>query len=124
MTLNLGQTLVNWGTTTNNAIGALILFASSGTNVYGAGNAILFDASDLTINFVATRTAGADGLNPLGVNLQQYGNTGGSLSTTTYTIPLRSADGMNLNATYTNIYVIVRYKGDPTPVTSITTTFS
>jgi hypothetical protein len=31
---------------------------------------------------------------------------------------------MTLNATYTNIYVIVRYKGDPTPVTSITTTFS
>ena len=124
MTLNLGQALVNWGTTTNNAIGALILFESSGTNVYGAGNARLFDPSDLTSNFVASRTAGADGLNPFGANFQQYGNTGGSLATTTYTIPLRSADGMNLNATYTNIYVIVRYKGDPTPVTSITTTFS
>jgi hypothetical protein len=124
MTLNLGQALVNWGTTTNNAIGALILFESSGTNVYGAGNARLFDPSDLLSNFVASRTAGADGLNPFGANFQQYGNTGGSLATTTYTIPLRSADGMNLNATYTNIYVIVRYKGDPTPVTSITTTFS
>jgi hypothetical protein len=124
MTLNLGQALVNWGTTTNNAIGALILFESSGTNVYGAGNARLFDPSDLLSNFVASRTAGADGLNPFGANFQQYGNTGGSLASTTYTIPLRSADGMNLNATYTNIYVIVRYKGDPTPVTSITTTFS
>jgi len=31
---------------------------------------------------------------------------------------------MTLNATYTNIYVIVRYKGDPPSVTSITTTFS
>ena len=124
MTLNLGQALVNWGTTTNNAIGALILFQSSATGVYGAGNARLFDPSDLLSNFVASRTAGADGLNPFGANFQQYGNTGGSLASTTYTIPLRSADGMNLNATYTNIYVIVRYKGDPTPVTSITTTFS
>ena len=124
MTLNLGQALVNWGTTTNNAIGALILFESSATGVYGAGNARLFDPSDLLSNFVASRTAGADGLNPFGANFQQYGNTGGSLASTTYTIPLRSADGMNLNATYTNIYVIVRYKGDPTPVTSITTTFS
>jgi hypothetical protein len=124
MTLNLGQTLVNWGTTTNNAIGALILFESSGTNVYGAGNARLFDPSDLLSNFVATKSANTDGQNPFGSNFQQYGNTGGSLATTTYTIPLRSADGMALNATYTNIYVIVRYKGDPTPVTSITTTFS
>ena len=37
---------------------------------------------------------------------------------------LINGDGMLLNATYTNIYVIVRYKGDPSPVTSITTTFS
>jgi hypothetical protein len=124
MTLNLGQALVNWGTTTNNAIGALILFESSGTNVYGAGNARLYDPSDLLSNFVASKTAGTDGQNPFGANFQQYGNTGGSLATTTYTIPLRGADGMTLNATYTNIYVIVRYKGDPTPVTSITTTFS
>ena len=124
MTLNLGQTLVNWGTTTNNAIGALILFESSATGVYGAGNARLYDPSDLLTNFVGSKTANTDGQNPFGSAFQLYGNTGGSLSTTTYTIPLRSADGMNLNATYTNIYVIVRYKGDPTPVTSITTTFS
>ena len=124
MTLNLGQALVNWGTTTNNAIGALILFESSGTNVYGAGNARLFDPSDLLTNFVGTKNANTDGQNPFGSNFQLYGNTGGSLATTTYTIPLRNGDGMALNATYTNIYVIVRYKGDPTPVTSITTTFS
>jgi hypothetical protein len=124
MTLNLGQALVNWGTTTNNAIGALILFESSATGVYGAGNARLFDPSDLLTNFVGSKTANSDGQNPFGSAFQLYGNTGGSLSTTTYTIPLRNGDGMALNATYTNIYVIVRYKGDPTPVTSITTTFS
>lgn len=124
MTLNLGQTLVNWGTTTNNAIGALILFESSATGVYGAGNARLFDPSDLLTNFVGSKSANTDGQNPFGSAFQLYGNTGGSLATTTYTIPLRNGDGMALNATYTNIYVIVRYKGDPTPVTSITTTFS
>jgi hypothetical protein len=124
MTLNLGQALVNWGTTTNNAVGALILFESSGTNVYGAGNARLFDPSDLLTNFVGSKTANTDGQNPFGSNFQLYGNTGGSLASTTYTVPLRNGDGMALNATYTNIYVIVRYKGDPTPVTTITTTFS
>ena len=124
MTLNLGQALVNWGTTTNNAVGALILFESSGTNVYGAGNARLYDPSDLLTNSVGTKNANTDGQNPFGSNFQLYGNTGGSLASTTYTVPLRNGDGMALNATYTNIYVIVRYKGDPTPVTTITTTFS
>ena len=124
MTLNLGKTLVNWGATTNDSVAAAILFEASGTGVYGAGNARLYDPSDLLTNFVASKTANSDGQNPFGSNFQLYGNTGGSLATTTYTIPLRSADGMLLNATYTNIYVIVRYKGDPAPVTSITTTFS
>lgn len=122
MTLNMGKTLVNWGTTTNDQVGALILFESSKNTLYTPAR--LYDPSNLLDNFTATKTANTDGQNPFGANFDLYGNTGGSLSSTTYTIPLRSADGMSLNATYTNIYVIVRYKGDPSPVTSITTTFS
>ena len=122
MTLNMGKTLVNWGTTTNDQVGALILFESSKNTIYTPAR--LYDPSNLLDNFTATKTANTDGQNPFGANFDLYGNTGGSLSSTTYTIPLRSADGMSLNATYTNIYVIVRYKGDPSPVTSITTTFS
>lgn len=122
MTLNLGQTLVNWGATTNNAVAVGILFESSKNTIYTPAR--IYDPSDLLNNFVATKNANTDGQNPFGTNFDLYGNTGGSLATTTYTIPLRNGDGMTLNATYTNIYVIVRYKGDPTPVTSITTTFS
>jgi hypothetical protein len=122
MTLNLGQTLVNWGATTNNSVAAGILFESSKNTIYTPAR--IYDPSNLTDNFTATKTANTDGQNPFGTNFDLYGNTGGSLSSTTYTIPLRNGDGMTLNATYTNIYVIVRYKGDPTPVTSITTTFS
>lgn len=122
MTLNLGQALVNWGNTTNNSVAAGILFESSKNTIYTPAR--IFDPSNLTDNFTATKTANTDGQNPFGANFDLYGNTGGSLASTTYTIPLRNGDGMTLNATYTNIYVIVRYKGDPTPVTSITTTFS
>jgi hypothetical protein len=122
MTLNLGQSLVNWGSTTTPAIGALVLFQSSKNPTYT--NARLYDPSDLTNNFVATKTANTNGQNPFGSNFDLYGNTGGSLATTTYTIPLRNADGMTLDATNTNIYVIVRYNGDPTPVTSMTVTFA
>jgi hypothetical protein len=122
MTLNMGKTLVNWGATTDNSVAAAILFESSKNTIYTPAR--LYDPSDLLNNFVASKTANTDGQNPFGANFDLYGNTGGSLATTTYTIPLRNGDGMTLNATYTNIYVIVRYKGDPAPVTSITTTFS
>ena len=53
-----------------------------------------------------------------------YGNTGGSISTTTYTVPMRNADGMYLDSSDNELYVIVRYKGDPSPVTSITLSYS
>ena len=122
MTLNLGQTLVAWDATTDNSAAAVILFESSKNTIYTPAR--IYDPSKTTSNFVSTLTANTDGTNPFGENVDLYGNTGGSLSSTTYTIPLRNADGMTLNATYTNIYVIVRYKGDPTPVTSITTVFS
>lgn len=122
MTLNLGKTLVNWGATTDNSVAAGILFESSKNTIYTPAR--IFDPSNLTDNFTATKNANTDGQNPFGANFDLYGNTGGSLASTTYTIPLRNGDGMTLNATYTNIYVIVRYKGDPSPVTSITTTFS
>jgi len=122
MTLNLGQTLVAWDATTDNSAAAVILFESSKNTVYTPAR--IYDPTKTTSNFVSTLTANTDGTNPFGSNVDLYGNTGGSLSSTTYTIPLRNADGMTLNATYTNIYVIVRYKGDPTPVTSITTVFS
>ena len=122
MTLNLGKTLVNWGATTDNSVAVGILFESSKNTIYTPAR--IYDPSNLNDNFTATKTANTDGQNPFGANFDLYGNTGGSLSSFTYTLPLRNGDGMTLNATYTNIYVIVRYKGDPSPVTSITTTFS
>ena len=122
MTLNLGKALVNWGATTNDSVAVGILFESSKNTIYTPAR--IYDPSNLTDNFTATKTANTDGQNPFGANFDLYGNTGGSLSSTTYTLPLRNGDGMTLNATYTNIYVIVRYKGDPSSVTSITTTFS
>jgi hypothetical protein len=113
---------VNWGATTNDSVAVGILFESSKNTIYTPAR--IYDPSDLLTNFVASKTANTDGQNPFGVNFDLYGNTGGTLSSTTYTIPLRSADGMNLNATYDEIYVLVRYKGDPTPITAITIAFS
>jgi hypothetical protein len=37
---------------------------------------------------------------------------------------MRNADGMYLDSSDNELYVVVRYKGDPTPVTSITLAYS
>ena len=53
-----------------------------------------------------------------------YGNTGGSQSGTNFTLPMRNADGMFLDNSDNGFYVVIRYKGDPAPVTSISTSTS
>ena len=125
MTLDLGKTLVAWDSATD-GVSATILFESSKSSspYVTSGKARVYDPTKTLANFVSTISANTDGQNPFGSSIDLYGNNGGSVSSTTYTIPIRNADGMYLNATYTNIYVLVRYKGDPSPVTTITTTFS
>jgi hypothetical protein len=123
MTLNLGQALVNWTSTTSNSVAVALLFESAKSGIYTPSR--FFDPSDTLSNVInSSISANTDGTNPFGSAIALYGNTGGSLSSTTYTIPLRPADGFTVNATYDEVNVIVRYKGDPTPITSITTTFS
>jgi len=123
MTLNLGQALVNWTSTTSNSVSVALLFESAKSGIYTPPR--FFDPSDTLSNVInSSISANTDGTNPFGSAIALYGNTGGSLSSTTYTIPLRPADGFTVNATYDEVYVIIRYKGDPTPISSITTTFS
>jgi hypothetical protein len=122
MTVNLGQTLSAWDSATNNSVSVVVLYESSNSSIYTPAR--FYDPTKTTSNFVGDITANTDGTNPFGSTISLYGNSGGTLSTTTYTMPIRNADGMFLNATYNDIYVIVRYKGDPTPVSSITVTFS
>ena len=123
MTLNLGQALVNWEATTNNAVSVAILFESSNASIYTPAR--IYDPSNLLSNQISGSVApNTDGKNPFGSAIALYGNTGGGLASTTYTIPIRNADGMVLNSQYDEVYVIVKYNGDPTPITGITVTFS
>ena len=132
MTLNVGKTLVNWRATTADSVAAVVLFKSSASgsgNRGGAGSysrARLYDPSETTSNLVSESVAhqSDDHLNPFTDAFDLYGNTGGNLSSTTYTIPLRNADGMFLDNTDNEFYVILRYKGNPSPVTTITTATS
>ena len=132
LTIDVGTTLVNWKATTANSIAAALLFKSSASgsgNRGGAGAfsvARLFDPSETTSNLISSSVEhqSDEHLNPFTDAFNLFGNTGGSLSGTNYTVPLRNADGMFLDATDNEFYVILRYKGNPTPITSITTSTS
>ena len=126
MTIDIGKTLVNWNATTNGA-SISILFESSGNgsgNNASLGRARIYDPSDLTSNVIETNVAADNFKNPFSTAIDLYGNTGGSKSSNEYTIPLRNADGMYLDNNDNEFYVIIRYKGDPSPTTGITTTTS
>lgn len=121
MTVNVGKTLVNWDSTSN-GIAAAVLFKSSASGS-GANDALstarIYDPTETNSNVVEATVAADNFKNPFTSNLDLYGNIGGSVSGTTYTMPLRNADGMYLDNDDNELYLIIRYKGDPSPVTSL-----
>ena len=130
MTVNLNNnTLVNWKATTDDKVACALLFKSSasgsGTNSE-LSRARIYDPSETTANLISSSVAHQTDfhLNPFTDALDLYGNTGGSISSNTYTVPIRNADGMFLDSNDNELYVIVRYAGDPTPLDDITLTFS
>ena len=128
MTVNLNNNaLVNWKASTNDKIACALLFKSSASGS-GANSELsrarIFDPTETTANAISSSVARDNFKNPFSSALNLYGNTGGSKSSTEYTLPIRNADGMYLDSNDNELYVILRYKGNPTPVTSITLTFS
>ena len=130
MTVNLNNnTLVNWKATTDDKVACALLFKSSASGSGGnseLSRARIYDPSETTANLISSSVAHQTDfhLNPFTDALDLYGNTGGSVSSGTYTVPIRNADGMFLDNTDNELYVIVRYAGDPTPIDDITLTFS
>lgn len=121
MTLNLGVSLNSWQSTSN-GISTTIVFQSS--NIDNFTPPRIYDPTQTTSNVIDSNIATNNSTNPFSDNIALYGNSGGSIGGTTYTIPLRDIDGMVLDGTNQNFIVIVRYKGDPTPITGINITIT
>lgn len=125
LTVDVGKTLVNWESTSDGVAVGLIL--KSGTSAGGNTNITtcrIFDPSATTSNLIEAGITTDNHKNPFSSNIDLYGNTGGGISSTTYTVPIRNADGMFIDNTDNELYVIIRYKGDPSPVSSITISYS
>ena len=127
MTVNLSsKTLVAWNSTSD-GIACAILYESSGNgsgNNSSLGRARIYDPTATTSNLIEANISQDHIKNPFSTAIDLYGNTGGSISSGTYTMPIRNADGMYLDASDNELYVIVRYKGDPAPISAITLSFS
>ena len=118
-TINAGKTLVSWDdTSSNNAVAIGIIFESAKG---GASNCRLFDPVYANGSRGITYAGGTTGTNPFVSSIDYYG-AGGAVVGTTYTVTVQSATNMVLNGTAGSdeIYVIIRYKGDPSPITSLT----
>ena len=127
MTVNLSsKTLVAWNST-NSGIACAILFESSGKgsgNNSSLGTARIYDPTATTSNLIEADISNDNHKNPFTTAISLYGNTGGSVGSGTYTVPIRNADGMYLDSNDNELYIIVRYKSDPAPISAITLTFS
>jgi len=126
ITLTGNTSLVNWDSTAANSAAMAIIFESADTNVYARCR--LYDVNNLSNNVVSSSVASSDfstsGVNPFGSNIDLYGNNGTGASNTSgiFIFPTRAADGAildNTNAAQDELYLLIRYNGSPTPITSI-----
>ena len=126
LTITTAATAVNWQATGSDGLGIAVLMQSVGTGVLGTAR--LLDPTDTLSNVIATGITNNNSTNPFTPNIDLYGNSGGSFtdggSTLTAVIPVRNADGFFLDVTYPNLVVLLRYKGDISPVTNISISYS
>ena len=122
LTLTVGQALIPW-TSSANGIAVGFIFSSSGIPALATPR--LYDPVDTSANFIET-TVNDNFKNPFNTSISIYGNINATSPVSNiYTLPLRSADEMRLNGTsYLDFVLLIRYKGDPVPVSSSILTFS
>ena len=106
------------------------MFQSAATGINTGGGArvrpIIYDFATLTgTGNLADNQSQNDQLNPFStaIDIGKNNEAGSGLSGTTYTMPLTSTKNQVLNGTYTDYIILIRYKGDPSPVTNITISY-
>ena len=116
MTLAGNTTLVDWANTSTTGTVAMLIIPQSVLSTVTQASGI---------DPVATATtllASGSAANPFGRSLNVLSNTN-TAKTNPFTIDFpTSPNAFPLNTTYRNFVLLIRYIGDPTPLTSITLT--
>ncbi len=121
--------IVHWGdlSGTNTIAVAVIMQSSTAASLGGSNKARFTDIKNSNSEpSPGVITAGTTGTNPFGVDIDIRTNSGdgngvenGISTNTRFIIPLLSARGTTIDSGISQIIVLVRYKGNPTPITRI-----
>ena len=121
LVIDPGVTLGYWSDNTLGKIAIALLFKSSDTTYYTPAR--IFDVGNL-VGPNQTNVAPGGFQNPFTSPIDIYYNGGTSGGGTKINVPIVNANGMYIDGTAakSSFYLIVRYNGDPTPITNISVT--
>ena len=123
VTASFGAALNSWSSTSD-GISVAVLFSGSGAQAYT--NPRIFDLATVVGDALEVNIANDNFKNPFSDSIDLYacktGTVRGSGASTSYEFPLLNGNGMILDSTKQDFIVIIRYKGDPTPISDINIT--
>ena len=125
VTASFGAALNNWSSTSN-GISVAFLFSGSGAQAYS--NPRIFDPSVTVGDALQIGMTNDNFKNPFSDPIDLYacktGTVRGSGTNTSYEFPLLNGNGMTLDQFTQDLIVIIRYKGDPSPIDDINITIT
>ena len=125
VTASFGAALNTWGSTSD-GISVAFLFSGSGAQVYT--NPRIFDPATTVGDALQIGITNNNSTNPFSDPIDLYacktGTIRGSGASTSYEFPLLNGNGMILDQFLQDFIVIIRYKGDPTPIDDIDITIT
>ena len=125
LTASFGAALNSW-TSAADGVSVAFLFSGSGAQAYT--NPRIFDPSVTVGDALQVNIPNNNTTNPFGDPIDLYacktGTVRGSGASTSYEFPLLNGNGMILDQFKQDFIVIIRYKGDPTPVQDINITIT
>ena len=120
ITASFGKALNAWDSTAD-GVSVAFLFSGSGADVYSSPR--IFDPATTVGDALEVNIANDDFKNPFSDPIDLYacktGTIEGSGASTEYRFPLLNGNGMELSNIFRDFVVIIRYKGDPSPISSI-----
>jgi len=125
ITASFGRALNTWDSTSD-GVSVAFLFSGSGAQVYSSPR--IFDPATTVGDALEVNIANDNFKNPFGDPIDLYacktGTINGSGASTQYRFPLLNGNGMTLDQFTQDFIVIIRYKGDPTPIEDINITIA
>jgi hypothetical protein len=107
-------------------VSVAFLFSGSGAQAYS--NPRIFDPTETVGDALQIGITNNNFTNPFSDPIDLYacktGTIRGSGASTSYEFPLLNGNGMTLDQFTQDFIVIIRYKGDPTPVDDISITIT